>query len=861
MKRDPSRSNLWRLSVATLLLAVATPAVAQVEVIQITAQRRDSTLQDTNLSVTTWDAAQLEDRQIEDMIDLREFVPNVTVEPNSNGNGFFIGSRGIAQADATLITRDPAVAVYIDGVYWGRTIGNLIDVLDIQRIEVLRGPQGALYGRNAAAGAVNFVTRKPSGNYGTKMNVRAGSGQGPNGFIGDFRAYQEFPIWGTQGAQVPEELGDLSGSVSFAAMNRDAWFGNNSSDFANPFTGTNYRNGPDTDGRKRLAGRVALLQTVGNFTASFSADYTYGKEQGPEMQLTELNPTGATLCVPPQTQGCLQPGGAGLVGLLNGQQSTKRKKNLNVLGSNTATTGGIPTQANGEGTVLPPIGLRKDKTQAWGGNLTLSYDFEEVPFIGGDATLKSITGYRDIESDTYQDRDGSPFDAFSNYLLDDIHQVTQEVTLVGQTGEVSYVLGHFYLYEKGNQEAGQWAYGGFGQQASLAYPHIKTQAQAIFGHFTFQPEMDGWFKDRLTFEVGVRQTWETKDISSSTINLTTVAGLPPEFGCETGGVSNLSYGWSNCATGQNPERTPVRGRKSFNKFTPSGTIAFDLHETSNAYFSVSQGFMAGGFNGRANTPDELVNPYAPEVQLNFEGGFKYRSPDGDFRMNIAGYFTTIDNLQRTQLSTVPGTQTVSSIIRNAAQAEIRGVEIEAIYNPVENLFLNFSYGLAKSEYERYCDSPTSGGVGVANSKCPTGELDFANSRRLANVPTNNISWGIAYSLPVGDLGFISASEISGRIDGYWQSQTYLQNGNRKFAGNPDYHLLNMRLVLREIELPGDAGNFDLAIWGRNLTDESYRPFGIDFDSNEAGNLPYVVQYFGERRTVGAELIWRFGAML
>jgi iron complex outermembrane receptor protein len=218
-------------------------------------------------------------------------------------------------------------------------------------------------------------------------------------------------------------------------------------------------------------------------------------------------------------------------------------------------------------------------------------------------------------------------------------------------------------------------------------------------------------------------------------------------------------------------------------------------------------------------------------------------------------------MQRTQLTFVPGTTTVSSLVRNAADADVKGIEIEATLNPMEGLFLDFAYGLADSEFGLYCDLVASGPNGVPNAKCGAGEQDFSATRRLGNIPRHNISWGIQHSIPAPDFGFIAGSELSFRLNGYFQSETRIQNGTKKAAGDPGYHLLNMRVVLRDIELPGGLGSADFAIWGRNLTDENYRPFGIDFDSAGGGALPYVVQYFGERRTVGAELIWRFGTML
>jgi len=840
------------------------PAFADVEVIEITAQKRKSTLQETNLAVTTWDASQLADRQIEDMIDLREFVPNVTVEPNANGNGFFIGSRGIAQADATLITRDPAVAVYIDGVYWGRTIGNLIDVLDIQRIEVLRGPQGALYGRNSASGAVNFVTRKSSGGYGTQAQLRGGSGEGPNGTIADLRMYQEFPVWGGEGMNAPAFLGDLSGSVSFATLNRDAWFINNSDGVGvvDPFTGTPtgtfYTDGPDTDGRDRLATRVALHQESGNFTADFAADYTYAREQGPEMQLTNLG----ALTTPGNPD--FNFVGNAVINAVNGQQSVRRKRDLNILGSFGAIT---PTQPNGTGAFDAAPGLKDDKTKAYGASLTLQYNVDSMPLIGGSMLIKQITGYRGVQSDTYQDRDGAPADVFSNFLFDDVDQWTSEIDFIGSTDipgfGLDYTLGHFFLNEQGKQEAGQYALSGiFGSPASLGFPKIKTWAHAVYGHFTFTPRFGGWFEERVKAEFGFRQTWETKHISNSAINLTPVAGLPATFFCENaGGATNLSYGWANCADGQNPTRDPIRAKKSFSQFTPQGTVSFKVNEAINTYVSIGQGFVAGGFNGRANTPTELATPYKAELQTAYEGGVKFVSDDGKIRLNIAGFYTEIENMQRTQLAFVGDTTTVSSLVRNAADATVRGVEIEMMLNPIEGMFIDFAYGLQDGKYEVYCDQPASDltpGAGVVSSKCAAPELNFAKSRRLGNIPEHNVAWGIQHSFPVPQSwGF---SEVSVRLNGYWQSRTWLQNGTRNVAGDPGYHTFSLRAVLRDISL-GDLGTADFAIWGRNLGDEMYRPFGIDFNSSGNGTIPVVVQYFGERRTLGAEIVWRFGTML
>lgn len=156
--------------------ATTTPQTQAIEEIIVTARRREETLQEAPVSITAFSAAALESRNITKFSDLNLAVPNVTIAgsiSNSQG-GFNVGIRGLAQADF-LNTADPAVGLYVDGVYMARTVGNMLDVLDVERIEVLRGPQGVLYGKNTIGGTVNVVSRKPQRTTEGSIAVTAGS--------------------------------------------------------------------------------------------------------------------------------------------------------------------------------------------------------------------------------------------------------------------------------------------------------------------------------------------------------------------------------------------------------------------------------------------------------------------------------------------------------------------------------------------------------------------------------------------------------------------------------------------------------------------------------------------------------------
>jgi iron complex outermembrane receptor protein len=438
---------------------------SSVEVLVIRSQRHARGAQDASLSVTVLGAEQLEQRGIQDALDLARFVPNVNIQTSANGNGFFVNSRGISQDDAGLISRDPATAVYIDGVYWGRTQGNLINVLDLERVEVLRGPQGVLNGRNASAGAIHFVTRKPSGGTGTRLSLRSGTK-----LRGDLGLWQEFPVFGYGRPDAPHPWGRLSGSLALSTNHRDP-------DYRNDF-------GPDTGEERRLSGRVALHHEFGRFVADWSADYSHAREQGPEMQLTHVFGETATA-----------------VSLFPFENSDRAAR------IDLDADAGSVFLLEGGGTAPAP-GLADDETDVFGTSLTIGVELENT--LLGSARLRSITGYRSVEDRVVNDRDGSPIPVFTNVNQGDVAQVTQEFDLVGTRslggGEIDYVLGAFFLHDEGSQRSLAFAFGADGSQQTS---RIHDKAQAVFGHASYTP---GFLGGRLDLELGLRQTWERKRI-------------------------------------------------------------------------------------------------------------------------------------------------------------------------------------------------------------------------------------------------------------------------------------------------------------------------------------------------------------
>ncbi len=759
--------------------------IREIEEMVVTAQKRRSTLKDTAISMSVFGEQTIDMLGISSALDLNNFAPNVNIRTADRGSNLFVYSRGLGLADAGNLSRDPYTAVYVDGVYLGMTIGNNIDVTDLERIEVLRGPQGDLYGRNASGGAINFLTRKPSGTWGSKASLQGGN----EGRI-DFRGTIEFPVFGDEGFVLDEKFGALSGMVSFATLNQTSAFYENSA-------------GPDIQDESRLVGRLVIRYLNEHFEANYSYDRNYIDEQGPEMQLTKLY-TGKNSLV----DGSFAAPGVGVN--MRPYQSHIRNNRLDL--------NGVP---------------ENDTVDLQTHSLTMAYEFEDLGCLGS-ASLKSITAYRSNNAIAYNDRDGTPFAVFENSTDTEQEQVTQELNFIGGNrydwGQLDYTIGYFYFFEQAESLELQLAFfdsafdaiptlGDIGQRQD-SRPEIDNQAHAIYGHSAYTPPI---LDDRITLEFGIRYTYEKRGIAKSITN-TPGTDLP---------------------------RTTAS--KTFDAVTPKGAIRGRLTDDLNAYFTISRGFTSGGFNARASSadPDDLAyvgKSYKPQFVTNFEGGLKFRGLDGMLRFNVAAFFMDYKDMQRSFLKIDSGPpQTISTGINNAGEAEIAGMEIELQAILIDNLMIDATYGLTSAEYIEYIDFiPSSAGA----------QRDFADERGFSNTPKHNFSVGVQYWFT--QLEHVT---IIPRIDYYWQDATCLQNCDNPDAGQNAYGLLSARLSFHEYELSRDMGTLSAIVWGKNLLDRSYTTFGIDFDTNSGGSLPWIVKQFGTPRTFGGTLTWRFGSFL
>ena len=364
------------------------------EEIVVTARKRAEDLQKTPVSVSAFTGAELAARQIDTVAQVSETTPNFTFESTTPISGSTAASsvyiRGVGQFDFTLVS-EPGVGVYLDGVYIARSVGAVLDMLDVERVEVLRGPQGTVFGKNTIGGAVNVISKRPSSEPEGYLELKAGDDS-------RFDAKASFS-------------GPLSDAVgvraTLARLTQDGYV-------------TDLGGGPELSDTDASVGRLVFAFDPSDaFSAQLAFDGTRRREAGRAQKLLAFDPN-----APGPT---FAPFGA-VANFLGVPNFDARF----LAGGPFATHQG-------------PQPAVKSDLDLWGASLMAEYDF-------GGATLKSITGYREFDTQFGRDSDNSPFDIVNTIDLMDHEQLSQELQLVGATADddFSWLAGLFYLQEEGS---------------------------------------------------------------------------------------------------------------------------------------------------------------------------------------------------------------------------------------------------------------------------------------------------------------------------------------------------------------------------------------------------------------------------
>lgn len=784
------------LAIAVLALtASAESFAAELEEIVVTAQKRVESLQDVPISVTALSGEKIEKTGIQRLDELSNYVPNVVIREGLAGETISIRGFGAGENPSF----EQAVSTFVDGVYFGRSKQSLASFLDLERVEVLRGPQSTFFGNNAIAGAINLTTRKPSQEF--------------DGFVrASFNPEDsEADIYGAVG-------GPLSDTVSarFAAKYFD------SDGYLDVF------NGGTAPMKESTVARLSLL-----WEASDTVDVMFKIEQGQEDTLGSTSQIVDCVVGSPFTP-APSPGrenaGNGLCDLaatLTGAEFVFDEV-LTQGGANPQTA--IPIADSQIVPVLAQIGGEFRNLDTNNMNLTINWDI-------GPFTVTSVSATTGYESRRQFDVDSTPLASISTNRQEDFDQFSQELRLVSPGGEsIDWLAGVYY--QTNDVEFDYQTYtlvdapdatdpggppGGNGVQGpvlALFAGNYREQSDsiAVFGSATFS------ISNAFRITTGLRYSEVDKDGDS--VLFLGLTGNQAAVAVETPGAAVPFIG--NPA-GPNFIANSVEGAVSSDELTGQINLQYDFGDSIMGYVTLANGFKAGGFDTLIRLPETYPtgvglctagDPRPPCAAV--PGGIEGTSTGGSFsfdqeeveaievglkmewttvRLNLAVFRNEFTDLQQSIFNPTA----VAFQIDNAGEATSQGIEADMQWAATDSLVITASGTLLDAQYDSFvgasCDR-LSTNAGLAFCDLSGADLPFA--------PDWSATIGIEHTLPLQGGNLQLTSNLTAVLSDGFRTGVEL---------DPRFELDSHELIDLQVTLGDADGRWSVGIWGRNLTDE------------------------------------------
>ena len=652
---------IWALAFTVTTLSI--PALAEegsnlvLEEIVVTARKIEESAQTVPIAMTAI-TKELASSTIRNLVDLNGYSPNVQIgeDGSRGGGGAVIAIRGISPSRTDDNSLDAPVGVMVDGVYLGSLAGQVMENFDLERIEILRGPQGTLFGKNTVGGVIHILRTRPTGELGVRFKATVGEdGQQ------ELRAVVNTSL-----------IEDTLAAKFFATIIQDDGYMKNVTIGGN--TGeTDYKN----------YGATFLYTPNDRFEALFTMEKFLD-----ESQLSAFNTnynTAPGVLAPPTDVNDADYSGGFLTCLIFG----------------------VPIPSSCRTSLATPSVSENDTeneaeldTNAY--TLTMSYDINER------LTLVSTTGYRELEEYGIFDFDGSAAPFITIEKFNDYEQFSQELRIDGSYENINFTGGLYYYNADFDRD---WITGGafwsvlFGPTLALPglwqacqspgigvfcdpgipnnpageelvqvlYETQETTSYAVFG------QADWTFAEDWTLTFGLRWTREEKDFLAGQAYLTTIARQSafafPDF-------SDLDNEWT--------ETSPKLG------------ISYQLNESAMLYASYSEGFHSGGYFGvNQNTVDYERDQYQPEFADSYELGYKSMLMAGRLRLNVTAFRNEFTDKQESSIQVDDTTKTVATVFSNVADATYQGIELETEFLFNEHLIVFFNYGYLDAKYDKF----------------------------------------------------------------------------------------------------------------------------------------------------------------
>jgi|SaaInl1SG_22_DNA_1037389.scaffolds.fasta_scaffold02397_5 iron complex outermembrane recepter protein len=790
----------------TLSSLAALPASAQqLEEVVVTAQKREQSLQDVGIAVTAFGGDQLQAMGADTVQKLQDMTPNLRIKPTITGVSQY-AIRGVGEnADTSALSSSP-VGIHVNEVAqpYPVTASNLL--FDLDRVEVLRGPQGDLFGLNTTGGTINFITNRAEQEFAASFMTEVGN-------------YDRYKVEGFVNGALTDTI---SARLSVSQNKRDEGWQ------------TNVRTGADLGSFDKQGVRLSMhFEPSATFEADLELHYSKDDSDGIGMRnvsnffVLDLLTGAADIAF---SDSPAPYDGTGWTSYTRGGQieALIGFPNTDIFSPNTR----------------PFI-----DNSGFGGSLVMNWDLN-------DYTLTSVTGYEDFEREEYNDSDGDEYQDSGQYFGSDLELWSQELRLAfDDGGDLTWMVGANVAYDELQQTSL------FIQPENVDFPGVAGQLPiqerniwAVFGHAEWQ------LTEKLQFVAGLRYTEETREQTNvSTFKM----GLPGDL------VEILSAGVFAPAADPFDQGVPLTDADfscfavplpcapgaigedeiDFNEWSGKLGANYFANEALMLYASFSRGFKSGGFLDTAasnsasfqNTDAEFLNAY--------EIGAKGEILDGRGRLNGALFFYDYKDQQIADSIVDPLFGPLGALV-NAPETEIWGAELEFAFAVTEGLTITQNIGYTTGEFKKFIgvdaeasrqtiEDPANGGLYT--------EVTIDRSSEELELPEWQYSGTFGYSSAISNDLMMSAVidySFESKVDASSRVWTDSLTGEVNDFSLPSYWLLNGRISL------ADAESWEVTLFGDNLLDEEYLLTYTRF--NQA-----VVQVVGMPRTYGLRFRYDF----
>ena len=786
-----------------------------IEEIVVTGTKRDIGQQDAAIAVSAITEQAFNNTFANEVTNLGALVPNLTLTTQPGFNAVSGGIRGTGSV-SILVTEDPSVAFLIDDFGLNHVQSQFVEMFDIEQIEVYRGPQGTLFGKNATGGVISVTTKKPVlDEFSGEFSALVGQYDWNEGSINKFKLALNVPI----------VEGKLAMRVA-AIWDKDQGFYTNSKPAGNfpgptffnptgtwPDDGTSLANkgdGGDLGGKDVLAAKIKFLYEP---SPSYSALLTFELSKDDSATPAAVNESEPSHLLP-------------LIGFPGIHQPSPN------WGDETWTNVFETGESFHCNAVLSICkGHRMDSKGVF---LNQTFALSE------NYTLKSITGYRshkELNASTYTgEAFASLYDATRNTERD---QMQQEFRLTSEfDGPFNFTAGISYAEDNLNFAAFQavglqwflgvpgWIHSDYEGTAS----HQNRTSRAVYFDFTYE------INEAWRISAGIRETEDEKQFVRETGRAAEPNALGrPTSNISTGGftrdddVPQFHTFWLGCEL----RNICVDNLDEWTETTYRFVVDYTMNEDVMFYGSLATGFMAGGYTETCSTTYSCAYPYDPETNTNVEFGMKGDFMDGRLRLNIAIFNTEFEDLQRNQVLPLPIPPYQETIKVNAGKSTNKGIEIELNYLVTDNFRIDANVATQDHKYDVFLWDET-----------PNDGIDNPTDFSGYDLPFSpELSWGLSLTYDQ-DLG--ANGSLTYNVLGNYQDEAQSQPTNPMYSQLEDRTLIDANVTWRNVD-----DTYWVTLYGKNLTDETYR-----VGSNSVAGL-WNFTLFGEPLEYGIEAGYRW----